>query len=148
MENSWQIRKALSQDAAGLASCMVSAYAIYQERMGGIQLPPMDVDYFSEIENFPTWVVESELGIVGSLIMSFTNHKASLANIAIDPGYQGKGIGGALMQFAESVARAKGYSELHLATHVLLSENISLYRHLGWLEIGRDESKVFMKKAI
>ena len=50
MKKHWQIRKAISQDAAGLASCMESAYAAYQERMGGIRLPPMDIDYFSEIE--------------------------------------------------------------------------------------------------
>ena len=52
------------------------------------------------------------------------------------------------MKFAESKARENGFSELRLATHVLLNENISLYRHLGWEVAGRDETKVFMKKEI
>lgn len=148
MDNHWQIRKAVPRDAAGLAACMELAYAAYQDRFQGMRLPPMDVDYRREIENYPTWVVDSEPGIVGGLIMSFEDYKASLANIAVTPDCQGRGIGGALMKFAESEASAKGYSELQLATHVLLSENISLYRHLGWMETGRDETRVFMHKIL
>ena len=52
------------------------------------------------------------------------------------------------MKFAESVAQDKGYTELRLATHILLTENISLYEHLGWSEIERDEVRVYMKKEI
>lgn len=127
---------------------MESAYALYRERMGGVRLPPMDVDYSTEIKDYPCWVVESDGSILGGLIMVFGNSEASVANIAVDPGYQGLGIGGALMRFAESTARDKNFSELHLATHVLLEENISLYRHLGWKETGRDESGVSMMKEL
>jgi len=144
----WKIRRANLEDAGGLKSCMESAYATYQKQMGGERLPPMDVDYLSEIENYPTWVVESEGNILGGLIMVFENEKASIANIAIHPKFQGQGIGGKLMKFAESKSKDNGISNLYLATHVLLDENISLYRHLGWKEIGRDESRVFMKKQI
>ena len=142
------IREATCADASGLKICMESAYAFYQERMGGVGLPPMDVDYSSEIENYPTWVVESDKGILGGLIMAFENEQASIANIAVDPGFQGQGIGGELMKFAESRARENNYSELHLATHVLLHENIALYRHLGWRETARDETRVFMRKKL
>ena len=127
---------------------MESAYAPYQERMDGVRLPPMDVDYSNEIENYPTWVDESDGVIVGGLIMIFDDENASIANIAINPKFQGKGIGGRLMKFAELKAREKDFSELYLTTHVLLEENLSLYRHLGWVEIGRDSTKVSMKKEI
>jgi len=142
------IRQATRADSTGLKNCMESAYAFYQERMGGIRLPPMDADYSSEIENYPSWVVESDKGILGGLIMDFENKQASIANIAVNPGFQGQGIGGELMKFAESRARENNYPELHLATHVLLHENIALYRHLGWQETGRDETRVFMRKKI
>jgi N-acetylglutamate synthase-like GNAT family acetyltransferase len=148
MESTWHIRKAISKDADGLKNCMESAYSAYQERMAGACLPPMDVDYMSEIKNYPTWVVEAKGNVLGGLIMSFENDQASIANIAVDPKYQGNGIGGALMKFAESKAREDIFSDLHLTTHVLLHENVSLYQHLGWEETGRDESKVFMKKKI
>jgi N-acetylglutamate synthase-like GNAT family acetyltransferase len=148
MESTWHIRKAISKDADDLKNCMESAYSAYQERMAGARLPPMDVDYMSEIKNYPTWVVEAKGNVLGGLIMSFENDQASIANIAVDPKYQGNGIGGALMKFAESKAREDNFSDLHLTTHVLLHENVSLYQHLGWEETGRDESKVFMKKKI
>ncbi len=127
---------------------MESAYAAYQERMDGERLPPMDVDYQSEIRDYPTRVVESRGNIVGGLIMSFDNDEASISNIAIDPGYQGQGIGGGLLSFATSKAREDGFSELRLATHVLLHENLSLYRHLGWVETGSDETRVYMAKKL
>ena len=148
MKLACNIRAATPEDSDSLKNCMVSAYAIYQERLGGVRLPPMDVDYLSEIKNYPTWVIESEGNILGGLIMVIENNQASIANIAVNPKFQGQGIGGELMRFAESKARESNFSELRLATHVLLDENISLYRHLGWEETGRDETRVFMKKDI
>lgn len=148
MDLAWYIRKAVADDSTSLKNCMASAYAVYVERMGGVSLPPMDVDYLSEIKSYPTWVVESEGSVLGGLIMVFENDQVSIANIAVDPRFQGQGIGGALMKFAESKARENSFSELQLATHVLLTENISLYQHLGWKETGRDESRIFMTKRI
>jgi ribosomal protein S18 acetylase RimI-like enzyme len=148
MQHRRYIRQATAEDAEGLKNCMASAYAGYQDRMGGARLPPMDVDYSSEIENYPAWVVESEGGILGGLIMVFDNNQASIANIAVNPKFQGRGIGGELMRFAETKAREKNFSELRLTTHVLLEENISLYRYLGWEETDRDETRVYMKKEI
>ena len=148
MNPKWQIRRATAEDAEGIKNCMESAYETYQARMGGVRLPPMDVDYACEINNYPTWVVESQGIILAGLIMILEGEKASIANIAVSPKAQGKGIGGALMRFAESKASVNGFSDIHLATHVLLSENLSLYQHLGWMETGRDETRVFMKKNI
>ena len=142
------IREATPEDSDSLKNCMESAYATYQARMGGARLPPMDVDYLSEIKNYPTWVVESEGSILGGLIMVFENDHASIASIAVNPKFQGQGIGGELIEFAESKARESKFTELRLTTHVLLDENIRLYRHLGWEETSRDETRVFMKKEI
>ena len=142
------IREAIPEDAERLGNCMVSAYSTYQKRKGGVRLPPMDVDYLSEIRNYPTWVVESEGRILAGLILVFQEDHASIANIAVDPEFQGHGIGGELLTFAESKARENNYVELRLTTHVLLDESISLYRHLGWEETDRTEFKVFMKKKL
>ena len=149
MNHSWQVRAATQKDTAGLAQCMESAYSIYQDRMKGERLPPMDIDYAAEIANYPTWVVESDEGdILGGLIMVFEDGQASIANIAVDPRSQGQGIGGALMKLAEEQARSRGFSEIHLATHSLLQENVSLYLHLGWKESGRQGVRILMKKEI
>jgi GNAT superfamily N-acetyltransferase len=148
MDSHCKIREATFEDSEGLQNCMVSAYASYQERMGSNRLPPMDVDYASEIRNYPTWVVESNGQILGGLIMVFEDKEASIANIAGSPSAQGKGLGKSLMNFAESQARERRYSELHLATHRLLVENIALYQHLGWEITAQDDTKVLMKKPL
>ena len=148
MTQSWHIRPATPQDADALGACMESAYAAYRDRLGGVRLPPMDADYAAEIDHYPTWVVESTGAICGGLVMAFEAHRAAIANIAVAPKWQGQGIGGALMRHAESTARAYGFTELQLATHVLLRENLALYRHLGWVETRCDETRVFMKKRL
>ena len=80
--------------------------------------------------------------------MAFEQNYASLSNIAVHPEFQGQGLGGGLMEFAEARAKKRQYSELRLATHVLLTENFSLYTHLGWTEIDRDDVRVYMRKVI
>ena len=136
------------EDSGGLQECMESAYSSYQDRMSGERLPPMDIDYFLEIKDFPTWVAEFSGKIVGGLTMMFEDKYASIANVAVHPEFQGQGLGGGLLKFAETVAKEKNYSELRLATHILLTENVSLYLHLGWKEIDRDVVRVYMKKDI
>lgn len=148
MRKDWHIRKAVLNDSAGLQDCMESAYISYQDRLGGKRLPPMDIDYSIEIRDYPTWVAALNGNIVGGLIMMFENDYASIANIAVHPKFQGQGLGAELMKFAEKLAKEKEYSELRLATHVLLTENISWYLHLGWTEIDRDEVRVYMNKNI
>ncbi len=146
--NKWNIRQALPADAENLQQCMVSAYSPYIERMGNSPLPPLEADYSKEIEEYPTWVVVFEEDIVAGLSMSFDKNIASIVNIAVRPEQQGLGIGRGLLDFAQEQAKHQGYSCMQLATHVLLTENISLYQHLGWCEAGRDNVRVIMEKEI
>jgi len=148
MKNKWNIRKAIVEDSNGLQKCMELAYSTYIERMNGKRLPPMDVDYSVEIRDYPTWVVEKNEEIVGVLIMMFENDHASLANLAVHPKFQGEGIGSALMEFSETISKERNYSTIRLATHILLTENVSLYLHLGWTETQRDDTRVYMQKDI
>lgn len=148
MKKQWNIRKANINDSAGLQNCMELAYSSYSERMGGNRLPPMNVNYADEINNYPCWVAEEKGNIVGGLIMMFDEDNASIANIAVHPEFQGHGIGGGLMKFAEETAIKMNFSKLSLATHVLLTENISLYLHMGYDEVERDDTRVYFRKII
>jgi GNAT superfamily N-acetyltransferase len=145
---SWNIRKAVIDDAKNLKRCMDEAYTKYSNTIKGKRLPPFDVDYEEEIASFPVWVAESDKEIVGGLILMFEGDYITIANVAVRTDFQGNGLGRGLINFAESVAKRKGYLEIRLATHVLLTENVSFYLHLGWLEIGRDDTRVYMKKNI
>ena len=147
-KRSWTIRKAVVSDAEALAKCMHAAYMMYTSRLGGKTLPPMTVDYGEEICSYPVWVAESEGSLVGGLILMPQDDYITIANVAVHPQFQGNGLGRGLMSFAEAEAKQQGYSELRLATHILLTENVSLYSHLGWSETGRDQYRVYMRKNI
>ena len=148
MKKQWQIRPATVDDASGLQQCMKLAYAGYQERMEGRQLPPMELDYRAEISEYPTWVAEYNDNIVGGLTMIFKPDDATIANVAVHPDFQGQGLGKALMNFSDAQAKQRNYSQSRLATHILLSENVSLYRYLGWVEYDRDDVRVYMRKNL
>ena len=147
-KRNWTIRKAVVADQEALGECMRAAYMIYTSRLGGKTLPPMEVDYEEEIRSYPVWVAESDGILVGGLILMPEDDYMTIANVAVHPQFQGNGLGRCLMAFGEAEAKRQGYSELRLATHVLLTESFSLYSHLGWSEIGRDEYRVYMRKNI
>lgn len=147
-KKSWTIREAAVSDAEALAECMHAAYMGYTSRFGGKTLPPMTVDYEKEVRSYPVWVAESGGTLVGGLILIPGDDYMTIANVAVHPKFQGHGLGRGLMELGEAEAKRQGCSELRLATHVLLAENISLYSHLGWTETGRDECRVFMRKNI
>jgi ribosomal protein S18 acetylase RimI-like enzyme len=66
-----------------------------------------------------------------------------LQNVAVAPAAQGQGYGRRLITFAEDEAKRRGYDELRLYTNVLMGENIALYQHLGFREIGRIHEQGF-----
>ncbi|ALS78434.1 hypothetical protein AUO94_07045 [Planococcus kocurii] len=145
---SWNIRKATLTDADELQKCMHSAYLKYSDRININNLPPMNVDYKDEIAFFPVWVVEFNNQLIAGLVLVLEEDYASLANIAIDPGFQAKGLGKFLLNFAEQEIRNRGYSEMKLATHVLFTENVLFYQKRGWVIVDQDETKVYMKKYL
>ena len=54
---------------------------------------------------------------------------------AVDPAYQGRGIGGALMDFAERTARDGGASELALDTSERAADLLALYARRGYRQV-------------
>lgn len=144
----WKIRRAVISDASQLAACMQAAYEVYTPRLAGGSLPPLQVDYAEEIKEYPVWIAESAGSLAAGLVLMPEADCLNIANIAVHPRFQGKGLGRVLMEFAEAEAKRQGYKQLRLATHVLLTENITLYLHLGWSEIGRDGLRVYLKKDL
>ena len=147
-KRSWTIRKAIGSDGKALTECMHAAYMIYSERLSVRTLPPLTVDYEWEICSNPVWVAISDGTVVGGLILMPEDDFMKVANIAVHPHFQGHGLGRGLMELAEAEAERRGYSELRLATHLLLTENLSPYSHLGWSETGRDTERAYFKKNI
>src|SRR5690606_9513195 len=58
--------------------------------------------------------------------------------IAVDPAYQGPGIGQALMTEADRVARARGFARMELGVHVDNHQAIRFYEQSGWMRISQN----------
>lgn len=142
----WTIRKAEDRDAIGLSNCIEAAYAPYSARID--DLPPVSADCAAEIAKYQVWVAEFDGKIVGALVLSPEERAMRLANVAVHPDHQGTGLGGTLMALADSESQRQSFCELRLNTHAAMTDNIALYRHLGWEECGRSGNKVSMKKGL
>ncbi len=146
------IRRAEPQDRATVEAIVHAAYSVYVERIGKPPGPMLD-DYIRLIDEGAVSVLEAPDGVIAGLIVVLANpDHLLLDNVAVRPDRQGQGIGRRLIAFAESEARRLGFAELRLYTHATMTENITLYRRLGFRETGRGREagyhRVFMTKRL
>ncbi len=144
--SNWTIRRAEKKDAAALADCFGAAYSIYAPRIA--DLPAVSDGIEDDIERNVVWVAARDNQVIGGLVLLPKEDHVVLANVAIDPSANGAGLGRAFMDLAEAEARKLGHEKLRLSTHVDMPENVRLYEHLGWHEIGRSGNKVHMEKSL
>lgn len=90
--------------------------------------------------------------IAGVLVLATTEEGFLLDNIAVHPSCQKKGVGKALLEFAESEARGRGFTSIYLYTHEKMTENRSLYAKIGYVEYDRRTeniyNRVYMRKQL
>ena len=100
-------------------------------------------DYARRIADRQAWVLEDEGELVGLVVLRDGPEALLIPNVAVVPTAQGKGYGRRLIAFAEEEARRRGHREVRLWVNALMAENVALYRHLGFAEIGRVDGKGF-----
>jgi ribosomal protein S18 acetylase RimI-like enzyme len=145
------IRPARSDEAAAVRDVVHAAYAHYVARIGKPPGPMLD-DYAQRIVARQTWVIEDGRRIAGILVLEETPEGFLLDNIAVLPECQRSGHGRRLIDFAEAQARRRGFGEIQLYTHALMTENIALYRRIGFVETRRVSEqgydRVYMSKRL
>ncbi len=145
------VRTGLDSDTQAVQEVVCAAYSHYVPRIGKPPGPMLD-DYAQRIADDQTWVLEDAGRIVGILVLEETPSGFLLDNIAVLPECQGKGYGRRLIEFAEAEARRRGFGEIHLYTHALMTENIALYQRIGFVETRRVSEKgydrVYMTKRL
>jgi ribosomal protein S18 acetylase RimI-like enzyme len=128
-----------------------AAYARWVPVIGREPWPMID-DYAARIAAGQAWVLETEQGLEGALVLEDDDGALMLDNIAVATGSQGRGHGLALMGFAEEEARRRGYTRIRLYTNELMTTNIALYARHGYVETHRAEGsgfrRVFMEKPL
>ena len=145
------IRPASAADVDPVRTVVDAAYGHYVARIGKPPGPMLD-DYTTRIADRQVWVLEDDGRIVGILVLEQGPQGLLLDNIAVLPDRQGRGFGRALIEFAEAETLRRGFGEIHLYTHALMSENIALYRGIGFVETHRVNEKgydrVYMTKRL
>ena len=146
------IRPAEPADRAAVESIVAAAYTKYVERIGKPPGPMLD-DYAALIAAGAVSLWAEPDGAITALIVLLPQpDHLLLDNIAVNPERQGQGLGRRLIAFGEMEAQRLGHAELRLYTHATMTENIALYRRLGFVETGRGQQagydRVFMTKRI
>lgn len=145
------IRPASIGDLPEVERIVHDAYVKYVSRMGKKPRPMLD-DYRQRIRAHETWVIHEHDKVRGIVVLLPQPDHLLLDNIAVDPSFHGKGIGRALIAFAEGEATRHGYDEIRLYTHQTMHENIAMYPRLGYQETGRRVvdgfDRVFFRKSI
>lgn len=145
------IRAADETDVAAAHDIVQAAYRFYIARMGKPPGPMLD-DYARRQRDAQLYLASLGAEPVGVAVLVRADDHVELNNIAVHPRWQGRGIGRALIAFAEETAREQGVSELRLYTHVTMTENIARYGRIGFIETHRETQdgyeRVFMRKLI
>lgn len=149
--NEYWLRSATEADVSTMTALVNAAYGHYVERLG-MKPRPMTDDYAEVIQSSSVTVAESHGAIVGVIVLAITDEGFVIDNIAVHPSYRGKGIGKALLEFAEAEALRAGFDSIYLFTHEKMTENQALYSRIGYVEYDRRSqgtfSLVFMSSSI
>lgn len=145
------LRSAIPEDAASVTALVNAAYGHYERQIGMVPRPMTD-DYAEIIKNRWVTLAESNQTIVGVIVLTVTNEGFLIDNVAVDPAHRRKGLGKALLEFAEAEARRAGFDSIYLYTHEKMTENLELYAKIGYAEYDRrsqgDFSLIYMRKRL
>lgn len=132
------MRRALAADADAVRRLVHAAYRHYEPLLGRTPMP-MLTDYDVAVREHEVWVLETADGIIAAVLelIERPNH-LWIDNVAVDPAWQGKGLGRKLLGFADDECRRRGLPELGLLTNERYVANIAMYERYGYRETGRE----------
>lgn len=146
-----KLRLATPEDRPAVEAIVEAAYKHYIVRIGRKPGPMLD-DYGTQIAAGRVYVMECNGTPKGVLVLIPEPDAMLLDNVAVDPSAQGMGLGREMMIFAEEAARKAGYKTIRLYTNVMMTENITLYARVGYVETHRAVEKglhrIYMTKRL
>jgi len=143
------LRHATAADLPAIKALIEDAYAKYLTRM---EKPPAPMlrDYGPSVEAGTTWVTGSPITAV--LTLYPRDDHLYVENVVVHPDAQGRGLGRALMSFAEQEAARRGLPRMALVTHEAMTENQAIYTRLGYTETSRRAEdgyrRIYMEKRL
>jgi GNAT superfamily N-acetyltransferase len=131
------LRPASLGDVPAITSLVAAAYGPYAPLIGRTPMP-MLADYGDALRDHDIWVLESVGVIVGVIELVDRGDHLWIENVAIQPGWQGRGLGRRLLVHAEDEARRLGRGEVGLLTNERYVANIAMYTRYGYRETHRE----------
>jgi ribosomal protein S18 acetylase RimI-like enzyme len=130
------IRAAAAHEVAQMRAIARAAYAKYVPRIGRAPAP-MAADYAADVARQRATVIEVAGQVRGYMIAWPEGDAYFIENIGVDPQYQGHGLGRRLIERAVLQARQRGLPALSLYTNEVMTENLEMYAHFGFVETHR-----------
>ncbi len=132
-----ELVQASQGDALAIRALTRAAYAKWVPLIGR-EPKPMTADYDAAVRSHRFDLLYAD-GVLAALIETIRRPDHLLIeNVAVSPGFQGRGFGRHLMAHAEAMAAASGFAEVRLYTNKRFVENVQLYLKLGY-RVDREE---------
>ncbi|MDR2319808.1 MAG: GNAT family N-acetyltransferase [Pseudomonas sp.] len=131
------IRLVVATDEPEVRQCAEQAYARYVPLIGR-KPAPMTADFARQIADGVVYVATDDRAVFQGFIVFYAEHgHMLLENVAVLPSAAGQGVGKALIRFCEDAARQQGVGAVHLYTNEKMTENLSIYPKLGYVNVGQ-----------
>lgn len=146
------IRPATADDENAVRNCAESAYRQYIAAIGR-KPAPMVADFRAQINRGQVHVAQGTDGEIAGFIVFFPcKDHMFLENVAVFGSAAGRGVGRALIAFCETEAKRLELPCIRLYTNEMMTRNLSIYPHLGYVETDRREedgfARVFFEKRL
>ena len=146
-----RLRPAGAGDVPRITELVQAAYGPFAERLGRLPRPLTD-DYAAVVRRGRTTVAERGGQIAGLVVLDIDDEGFLVDNIAVDPAHHRTGVGRALFEHAEASARQAGFDSIYLYTADVATENLELYKRIGYVEYDRRVSEgvtlVYLRKTL
>lgn len=130
------IRLAEAKDEPAIRECAQKAYARYIPEISR-KPAPMTADYAAQIAAGIVYVATGEDGALQGFVVFYAqNGYVLLENVAVLPCAAGRGVGKSLISFCENAGRQLGMSAVHLYTNEKMTDNLSIYPRLGYVQVA------------
>ena len=138
MREDLSLLPATAADADAIRALTRDAYAKWVPVIGREPLP-MRADYAAAVREHRIDLLRLEGRLVALIQMIPKPDHLLIENVAVAPGFQGRGLGRMLLAHAERVAAALGHAEVRLYTNKAFAENLRLYLAFGY-RVDREDA--------
>jgi GNAT superfamily N-acetyltransferase len=124
-------------DAADVHAIKMAAFAEEGRLSGTMDLPPLQEDLAAverDIRQHTVLIVTHEGRTVGSARGEVAGTSCEIRAVCVDPSYQGRGLGAALVRAIEQAH--PDVAQFELTTNTLVPGNVEFYERRGYQVVG------------